>query len=289
LFTAGGIIYKNFIIEPGGTIGWNGNPLDATIDIQAAYNRLKTSLYQLTNDPNQKKVDVDCRMFLTGKLMNPSIRYDIYLPNADQESRNTVNASTNSQEDLSNQFLSLLITNNFLPSQNSSSSTSSGQSGISAASVTGIEFLSNQLSRMMSQFSKDFDIGFNYRPNDYVTTGQVEMAMSTQLLNDRIIINGNVDVGGQQVTTANTNKVIGEGNVEVKITNNGKLRLKAYNRANQSYLSEYPYTQGVGILYKEDFNSFNELIKHYYKIIFTRKEERPKTIDKDTTNSESTK
>lgn len=286
LFTAGGIIYKNFIIEPGGTISWYGNPLDATIDIQAAYNRLKTSLYQLTNNTSgdQKKVEVDCRMFLTGKLMNPSIRYDIYLPNSDQETRNIVSSYTNTQEDMSNQFLALLITNNFYPNQGSSSATSSA-----AASVTGIEFLSNQLSRMMSQFSKDFDIGFNYRRNDFGTTGQVEMALSTQLLNDRIIINGNVDVGGQQVgqlatNSSNTGKVIGEGNVEVKLTNNGKLRLKAYNRANQSYISEYPYTQGVGILYKEDFNSINELFKHYYKLIFTRKEEQPKPMVEDTTD-----
>jgi hypothetical protein len=100
-----------------------------------------------------------------------------------------------------------------------------------------------------------------------------------------------VDVGGQQVNaTSTTSKVIGEGNVEVKITDNGKLRLKAFNRSNQSVISEVsPYTQGVGIFYKEDFNSFNELLKRYYKMIFTRKEEQPKPTDEDKTNADSTK
>jgi hypothetical protein len=143
---------------------------------------------------------------------------------------------------------------------------------------------------MISQFSKDVDLAVNYRPNDYVTTGQVEMAMSTQLLNDRVIINGNVDVGGQQVnatTASTTNKVIGEGNMEVKITDNGKLRLKAFNRSNQSVIYETsPYTQGVGIFYKEDFNSFNELLKRYFKMIFTRKEEQPKPQNEDKTDAE---
>jgi hypothetical protein len=290
LFTAGKLINKKFIIEPGGTISWSGNPLDAVIDIQASYNRLKTSLYQLVGTSfdvkNQRKVDVECRLFLTDKLMNPTIKYDIYLPNADQETRNIVSSYTNTIEDLSYQFLFLVAYNSFAPNQNATSSTSYG----SAASVTGIEFLSNQFSRMISQFSKDVDLAVNYRPNDYVTTGQVEMAMSTQLLNDRVIINGNVDVGGQQVnatTASTTNKVIGEGNMEVKITDNGKLRLKAFNRSNQSVIYETsPYTQGVGIFYKEDFNSFNELLKRYFKMIFTRKEEQPKPQNEDKTDAE---
>ncbi len=278
LFTAGGIINKKFIIQPGGTISWNGNPLDATIDIQANYNRLKVSIAQLVAtsvDQYQKKVDVDCRMFLTGKLMNPSVRYDIYLPNADQEVRNIVSTSTNTIEDLSYQFLALLTTNSFFSNQSVTTSRIGGN--------TGVEFLSNQLSNMITQGFKDFDFGFNYRPTDEVTTSQVEMAMSTQLLNDRVIINGNVDYGGQQVVKQpqTRSNVIGEGSVEVKLTNNGKLRLKAYNRANQDYLSNSDYTQGVGFLYNEDFNSFNELFKHYIQKVFARKEELPKEITED--------
>ncbi len=277
LFTLQNIFQRKFEIEPGGTINWNGNPLDAIVNIQANYG-LNASLNPLgigVGEEYKKRVRVECRLFLNDKLMNPKIRYDIYLPNIDQETRNLVNNAINTDEELSNQFLALLFVNNFIPTN----STANGPNGFSAAGVNGLEFLSNQLSRMLSQISKDFDIGFNYRPSDPITTDQVEVAMSTQLLNDKVIINGNVDVGGKQVAS-NTSNFTGEGNVEVKITNNGKLRLKAFNRSNESYISEIsPYTQGVGVSYKEDFNSFTDLFKHYYRLLFTRKEAITKPVE----------
>jgi hypothetical protein len=53
---------------------------------------------------------------------------------------------------------------------------------------------------------------------------------------------------------------VGDAEVNVKLTNNGKLQLKAYNHANNNLIYETsPYTQGVGVTYREDFNNFNEL------------------------------
>jgi hypothetical protein len=34
-----------------------------------------------------------------------------------------------------------------------------------------------------------------------------------------------------------------------------------------------PYTQGLGLFYKEDFDSFGELLRRYWKSVFTRKQE----------------
>jgi hypothetical protein len=289
------VINKTFIVDKGGSITWDGDPVDATIDIKAIY-KLNASLYQLTGDEQYKKpISVECVFYLTDKLMSPSIRYDIDLPKADQETLNTLYSNITNEDSKSEQFLALLIGNNFMPSQSSNSSNSGSGLGINAARTTGLEFLSNQFSRMISQFSKDFELGFNYTPGDEgVTTGQAEMAFSTQILNDRVTINGNVDVGGEQISnttkTANEN-IVGEGSVELKITENGKLRLKAFNRSNQnSYYSKTtqtsPYTQGVGVFYQEEFNSFFGLLKHYFNKITGRKEDPPKptpeTEDEDT-------
>lgn len=291
LFTLGNFINKRLDIEQG-TLTWNGNPLDATINIQAKYG-LNTSLYPLgmgVSEEYKKRIRVECRLFLTDKLMNPKIQYDIYLPNTDQETRNLVNNVINTDEELSKQFIWLLVWNSFTPPSNSSGYASTNiansSSGYNAAGVTGLEFLSNQFSRILSQFSKDFDIGFNYRYGDQITTDQVEVAMSTQLLNDKVTINGNVDVGGKQVTS-NTSNLTGAGNVDLKLTKNGKLRLKAFNRSNESYISEIsPYTQGVGVSYKEGFNSFTDLIKHYYRLLFTRKEHTTIPVEEKTKNDD---
>jgi hypothetical protein len=307
LFTLQNVVNKKFTVGQGGTIVWNGNPLDAIVNINAIYS-LRASLYQLvgnysTENSNsttnksqyQKMIPIECRLFLTDKLMTPTIRYDINFPNADQETRNLVNNFITNDEDESKQFLALLIANSFLPNSNSNVSSVSSGLGVSAARSTGLEFLSNQLSRMISQFSKDFDIGLNYHPGDQVTTGQAEMAISTQLLNDRLTINGNVDVGGNEIasTAKNTSNIVGEGNVEFKLTNNGKLRLRGFNRSNKGSVTELSeYTQGVGVFYREDFNSFGGLLKKYFKMIFGRKEKntnkpvKDKETEDDTTASE---
>ncbi len=288
LFTLQNLINKKFILEPGGIISWNGNPVDASIDIKAIY-RLRASLYNLIADPSltqdyKKRIPIECQLFLNGKLLHPDIKYDIYLPNAPEEARTKVRDIINSEEELSKQFLMLLVTNNFMPDPNKPNSNNSTSAtgtiiGRDIATTTSYEMLSNQFSNWISQVSKDFDIGFSYRPGDKnMTSEEVEVALSTQILNDRVTINGNLDVVGNQANQVNnnTNNLVGDVNVDVKLNESGKLMLKAFNRANdQLIIEQAPYTQGIGLLYREEFSTFGELMRKYYQKIFGKKKNQP--------------
>jgi hypothetical protein len=65
---------------------------------------------------------------------------------------------------------------------------------------------------------------------------------------------------------------VGDADINVKLTNNGKLQLKAYNHSNNNLIYETsPYTQGVGISYREDFNDFGELWQKMTKIFKSTK------------------
>jgi hypothetical protein len=209
--------------------------------------------------------------------MNPGIKPSITLPTADQETRNIVSNSISTDEDMMKQFLSLLIINNFLSDQLLTGS-SSGSGGRGSAALTGgavatSELISNQLSQWLSQISKDFDLGFNYRPGDEITNDEVEVAFSTQILNDRVTINTNLGVGGNQVTQTqnqNTNNIVGDFDIDFQLTENGKVHLKAFNRSNDNLLFQTsPYTQGVGAFYREEFNSFGELFGRYRDAILS--------------------
>ncbi len=124
--------------------------------------------------------------------------------------------------------------------------------------VTTTEMLSNQLSNWLSQISNDFDVGFTYRPGTEISTQEVEVAFSTQILNDKVVINGNFDVGGNGSTSSSTSNISGAFDVEYKLTE--KLRLKVFNRANDNILYETsPYTQGVGIFFRRDFDRLKDL------------------------------
>jgi hypothetical protein len=295
LFTLQNVINKKFIVENGGTISWDGNPMDATVNINAVYDKkIKTKLNELfygaglidaVSNPNYlKPLPVECRLKITDKLMNPSIYYDIYLPDADQTERDFLASALSDNEEKSKQFLSLLFLNRFIPNIDKESSNAQAPSGISAAGVTGIEFLSNQFSNWLSQISKDFDVGINYHPGDEISDQEVEVALSTQIWNDRVTLNGNVDVrgnkykptGGEDGKNNSTTDIVGDFDMDVKITDNGKLRLKVFNRANESYIEEYsPYTQGIGLFYKQEFNNL-------FKLIFTRKEKKIKPENEKT-------
>ena len=272
-FTLQKVINKKFRLENGGKITWNGDPLNAHLDILAVY-PLKTSLYPLFFDDNYKKrVPVECQILLKGSLNNPQIGFNIELPTVDEDTRSKVRNSMSSEEEMSKQFLSLLIINSFYPNPVYSQQPTFG--GASVLGVTTTEVLSNQLSSWLSQISKDFDVGFSYHPGDEVTSEQVEVALSTQLLNDRVSINGNIDFNPQNnTTTQNSSNIVGDFQVEVKITRNGKLRVKAFTRANDNYLYETaPYTNGIGIFYREEFSSWDKLFKGYWQKLFGKKDE----------------
>src|SRR5690606_5689100 len=50
LFTLLNFVNKPFIVRQGGTIQWSGDPLDATLNLQAEYKGLRTPVYNFIAD-----------------------------------------------------------------------------------------------------------------------------------------------------------------------------------------------------------------------------------------------
>jgi len=278
LLTVQNVFNKKFTIEPGGTIRWNGDPFDATIDLLAKY-RTKASLSELlgTEQTNLKeKIPVDCQLFLTGKLMTPTVRFDIDLPQSEEETKLVVKNKINTTEEIDKQVISLLMLNSFYYNPGSTGTMTSAIAATpysNAAGTTVSELLSNQLSNWLSQISNDFDIGINYRNDARQKNDEVEVMLGTQLFNDRLSINGSVDVATNATANASKN-IVGEFDIDYKLTKSGRFRVKTYNHINNDLLIESsPYTQGLGFTYKEEFNTLGELVRRYWRSIVGKKEE----------------
>ncbi len=276
LFTLGNILNKSFSVENGGKIMFNGDINKAEIDIKAIY-KLKASLYPILQDENYKdRVPVECQLNLSGNLWNPVVVFNIYLPTADEKTRTYVRNAISTDEEVSRQFLYLLVMNSFYADPSSGVASASGSpSGTSAMAVTTFEMLSNQLSNWLSQISKDFDIGVVYRPgsgNKDINPQEVQVALSTQILNDKVVINGNFDVPLTGSSADNTNQITGDFDAEVKLTN--KLNFKVFNRYNNPYTGKgVDYTQGIGIFFKQDFDKFSDLFKNNEKAKMKKEDE----------------
>ena len=120
--------------------------------------------------------------------------------------------------------------------------------------------LSGQLNNALSQVfeTNNWNIGTNLSTGDKGWTDmEVEGILSGQLLNNRLLINGNF--GYRDNPMANTN-FVGDFEAEWLITRSGDIRLKAYNETNDRYYTKTNLTtQGVGIMYKKDFNKWSDL------------------------------
>lgn len=265
LFTLQNLINKRFRIEQGGTIRWAGDPFDANIDLKALY-RLRASLYDImmdidSSDVYRRRVPVDVVLEIGETLFNPSIVFDINLPASDETTREAVERQITTEQELNRQVFSLLVLNRFLPPTAMQYNTALGY----GVGTTSSELLSNQLSNWLSQISSEVDIGFNYRPGDEITDQEFEMALSTQLFDDRVIIDGNLGVAGDRnASNQRTSNIIGDVNVEVKVTPEGKFRVKAFNRSNTTDVLNQngAYTQGIGIFYRKEFDSLKELFSN---------------------------
>jgi hypothetical protein len=258
VFSLEQLVSRRFDILEGSRISWTGDINDAEVNIIARY-RLRTSLdglgiSMIDPDAASQKVIVFTDIRMSGNLFNPDLSFGISFPNMQEQTRQAVYAvlDTNDMGLMNQQAISLLVLGSF------SSTGTGGTNPVNPAAI-----VSSTLSNMLSQISNDFNIGINYMPGDQVSDEQLEVALSTQLLDDRLIIDGNIDVYGSSASSQKTSSIVGDINVEYKLTPDGRFRVKAFNRSNDlSLFNDYaPYTQGVGIFYRKDFNNLGELFR----------------------------
>lgn len=255
LFTLERVFSKKFEVAPGGTIKWEGDPLDADIDLDAIYKIKKVSLHDLIPEDENVgvKIPITCHLYLGDQLLSPSLKFGIDSESGSDDVNSSI--SSLSEDERNKQMLSLLLMNRFQPL----ATYNTDMSNISVGQSTS-ELLSNQLNVWLGQMSNDFDIGLNYQTGDSLGNTEVGVALSTSLWDDRINVNSNLGVAG----TSGTSDFSGDVNVDVKLNRSGKLRFKAFaETADPIQYGTDAYTQGMGIFYREDFNTFGELFRRF--------------------------
>ena len=283
LFTLQNVINKWFDIEPGSTIQWTGEPLDALLNIDAVY-RLKASLQPLLegslteSNRSTRAVPVECFIHLTDRLTQPNVTFDIVVPSADSEVQSIIASALATPESKSQQFLYLIIANSFI-SETTNSMTSS--MGASATAATGFEMLSNQFSNWLS--NDDYKIVLRYRPRTEQMSDEVDFGFSKGLIDNRLLIEveGNYIVDKTQVVNATSN-FTGEAYLTWLIDRAGTLRLKGFTHTIDRFDENQGLQEtGIGIYFKEDFNNAKDL-RQRLKSRFKR--EKPAVKEKTTNN-----
>ncbi|MDY0281108.1 MAG: translocation/assembly module TamB domain-containing protein [Salinivirgaceae bacterium] len=257
LFTLQDIFQKRFAVAKGSSITWSGDAANASVDLDAVYRVRRASLYELTFNAADEdvKIAADAHLVMTGTIMAPTINFNVTLPATAEEAQEQLKGLQ--ADEISKQVISLLVLSRFQPLPGAVKTTDgTGPSGVES---NASELLSNQVSNWLSQISKTWDLGFNYTPGGETTSTEYEVAVSTQLLNNRVTINTNVGVGGQQVNASSSDgtNIAGDFEMEVKLDKKGKIRFKGYAKSDNQ--TEDRSKQGAGVFYREEFNTFREL------------------------------
>ena len=262
LFTLQNVVNKRFAVRPGSKISWNGAPTDAIVDLTAVYSLRAapinlTSSVGDTSEVYQKRMPVNVYLNMKGALLEPTITFDVDLPSLPESdiANQLLDPKTTSDQDMNQQVFALLLTSNFF-SQGSGVSALSG-----AGQSTTYEMVSNQFSNWISQYFENVDIGVQ-------VGNQTELNLSTELLNDRVLVELNGSVQGDEQSAQTNSNFAGEFNIEYKINRDGSLRARVFNEANNynpTNLNQSPYTQGLGMFYRREFDTFGGLIKSLFK------------------------
>ncbi len=265
-FSVGGLVARDFTIDEGSTVRFNGDIMESDLNINAIYTT-KTSLGTLIADTSSvsSRRTVNCLIGISGKLSNPNLRFDIDIPDIDPMVRSRVESALSTDDKIQKQFLSLLMSNSFIPDEQSSIV---NNSSLLFSNVS--EVLSGQLSSIFQKFEIPLDLGVNYQQSD-TGTDIFDVAVSTQLFNNRVIVNGNI--GNRQNSVTGNNGVAGDIDIEIKLDRKGVLRLNLFSHSADQYSSYLDQSQrsGVGITYQQEFSTFKEL---WQKMFWSRKRKR---------------
>lgn len=255
-FTLQDIIIKDFTIKEGSSISFQGDPYAAQLDIEAVYS-LNANIRDLDEsfasdkEINRTNVPVHALLRAKGPMSEPDISFDLEFPTLPTDAYRKVKSIISTDEMMNQQMVYLLALNRFYTPEYTNATTQSNEL-TSVASST----LSSQLSSMLGKMSENWSISPNFRSDkgDF-SDMEVDLALSSQLLNNRLLFNGNFGYRDNTYNTRNSN-FIGDFDIEYLLNSQGTLRLKAYNHFNDQnfYVRNALTTQGVGIVWKHDFN-----------------------------------
>lgn len=267
-FVALGIAARDFQINDGSTIRFNGDIMESTLNIGAVY-RTKASLSTLiadTTSVNNRRT-VECGVQITEKLSNPRLAFSIDIPDIDPMIKARVESALSTEDKVQRQFLSLLISNSFIPDEQSG--IANNNSSVLFSNVTDI--MTNQLNNIFQKLNIPLDLGLSYQQNNK-GNDVFDVAVSTQLFNNRVIVNGNI--GNRQYSTSgNSNSdVVGDIDIEIKLDRPGAFRLNLFSHSADQYTNYLDNSQrnGVGITYQQEFNHLGQ----FFKRLFMKKEKR---------------
>lgn len=267
-FKYGGVISKKLAVKKFGTIVWEGDPMSATLNLEAVYQtQTNPSVLLESSSISNRKVDTNVIIKITGNLENPETEFMLDYPNVSSVYKSEILYKLADKNTREQQALSVLAGGTYF---------SQGAVASDYYSNALSETASSLLDGILSNDEDKVKVGLDYSTGSrvYNISDRVGVNLSSQI-NDKLSINGKV---GLPVGGISQSGIVGNVELQYQLNEENTLRARAFNKENDiSYIGQgIGYTQGLGISYNVDFDNIPEL----WRKIFS-----PKTLVKSSSEN----
>ncbi|MBC7438686.1 MAG: translocation/assembly module TamB, partial [Flavobacterium sp.] len=273
-----GLIDKRFEVKKFSSISWEGDPMRARLNLEAVYKANANPSVLLDNPSVNRKVPVEVGIAITGNLSSPEPDFNINFPTISSVLKSEIQTKLNDRDIRQTQALTLLATGGFLSNE-----------GVNQNAVAKnlYETAGGIFDEIFQNADDKFKVGIDIVSRDNTpgkeSDGSIGFTVSTQI-NERISVNGKV---GVPVGGINQSAIVGNVEIQYRVNEDGSLNLRVFNRESDiNYIGEgIGYTQGLGLTYEVDFDTFSELVNKIFK---NQKLEKEKKSSQDIPDSEIT-
>jgi len=278
-FTLQGLVNKEFVVQPGGIITWNGDPLDGQMNVTATYTQ-RTSLAPILNTGSSTTgtggavVPVTAVMNLTGPLLLPTIKLALEFEDAPSSLQDYLASFIallrNDEQELNRQVFSLLVFRTLSPTNNSSFSGISLTGQGNAVQNSLGQIISSQLGQLTSQIDQNLEIDFNINGLTADQLQALQVRLSYSFLGGRLRLTREGGISNSANNNINPttglpytqSSLIGDFSLEYFLRPDGKFRAKlryeTTPRDNIVTTVNQPRA-GISLLHTKEFNNLHEL------------------------------
>ncbi len=257
-FTVKNFLGKKFKVSQGGTVQWNGDPMEAEVDLKAMYvvrsnlsSLIEPGLTESQIKDYNTTIPIKVVLYMSGNLWSPQTSLDIEVDDMNLYAKKAIAKAIVSETDKTKQALSLLMQGSLLPPQ----SGFGGGDVLNAGLANAKQFLTGQVNNYLAQLTGEaLNVGFDYNGRSD-SSSTVSMTVNKNLFHDKVVVSGTFDLG----------KDASDMEIQYKVTNN--IILKAFRKSQQEQKNQDATfsTQGASIFFRKEFDTLKELFSREKK------------------------
>ncbi len=255
-----GLITREFNVQPGSTISWNGDPLGGIMNITGNYTQM-ASLPVTETSTLQGRYPITAVIDLDGPLLTPQIALGLNFDQVPQtaETEALTNAIKNDEAELNRQVFSLMVLGRLTP-QGTFSTVDAGSTAVGGSLGS---LLSGQLSSFLNSIDSNLEIDIGLGNIDQDALSSLQVRLSYSFFQGRLRVTSEAGLANNNVAgTAQDRGYQGDWTLEYYITQSGELRARLeYNTIPRGLLDRRTNRQSFSLLHTKRFDNLRELFR----------------------------